>query len=231
PLALEPPVSESLHALFGYTREDLKLVIAPMARDGKEAVWSMGDDTPVSALARVPRSTYSYFRQRFAQVTNPPIDPLREDLMMSLRTLLGRRPSCSTDSEHASTLLTFASPVLSCESPQKLLDAFSNGLKKVMSKLGISDVASYRGGQFFQTIGFDSRVAETCFSGTTNLLGKIGFGSIQQQLVLRTQLSPAPETELNILQDYGSVRYRKADNADQHGCAPPAVRAMQAAVG
>ncbi|HVH86718.1 MAG TPA: glutamate synthase central domain-containing protein, partial [Terriglobales bacterium] len=52
--------SEQVHALFGYTREDLKLVIAPMARDGKEAVWSMGDDTPVSALARVPRSVYTY---------------------------------------------------------------------------------------------------------------------------------------------------------------------------
>ena len=89
---VEAPTGQ-MHALFGYGREDLKLVIAPMARDGKEAVWSMGDDTPVSALARVPRSIYSYFRQRFAQVTNPPIDPLREDLMMSLRTVLGRRPS------------------------------------------------------------------------------------------------------------------------------------------
>ena len=349
--SIVPIPNERLQALFGYTREDLKLVIGPMARDGKEAVWSMGDDTPVSALARVPRSTYSYFRQRFAQVTNPPIDPLREDLMMSLRTVLGRRPSCCGSAESDSTLLTFASPLLteselegirvqsmvrtaelhctfstggnleesiselcrqakqaaasgvellilsdrnasptelpipmalavgavhhslleaglrmscdlaaeagdawdvhhvavligygagavcpwlalrSSESPQKLLDALANGLKKVMSKLGISDVSSYRGGQFFQTIGFDAQIAQKCFAGTPNLPGKIGFARIQEELFRRAHLSSARETELNILQDYGSVRYRKADHADQHGWAPPVVRAMQAAVG
>src|SRR5262249_1372382 len=112
-----------------------------------------------------------------------------------------------------------------------LLEALANGLKKVMSKLGISDVASYRGGQFFQTIGFDDQITQTCLSGTPNLLGKISFASIQQELSRRAHLSSARETELNVLQDYGSVRYRKADNADQHGWAPPVVRAMQAAVG
>jgi len=104
-------------------------------------------------------------------------------------------------------------------------------LKKVMSKLGISDVASYRGGQFFQTIGFDECVVQRCFSGTPNLPGKISFETIQRELIRRTQLSSGIETELNILQDYGSIRYRKADNADQHGWAPPVVRAMQSAVG
>ena len=109
---VEAPTAQA-QALFGYGREDLKLVIAPMARDGKEAVWSMGDDTPVSALARVPRSVYSYFRQRFAQVTNPPIDPLREDLMMSLRTVLGRKPSlCPMDLEESVTQLELASPII-----------------------------------------------------------------------------------------------------------------------
>ena len=59
---------------FGYTREDLKMVIAPMALEGKEATWSMGDDTPIAPLARTPRPLYGFFRQRFAQVTNPAID-------------------------------------------------------------------------------------------------------------------------------------------------------------
>src|SRR5204862_3093356 len=112
PLALEPPVSESLHALFGYTREDLKLVIAPMARDAKEPIWSMGDDTPVSALARVPRSIYSYFRQRFAQVTNPPIDPLREDLMMSLRVRIGTRGNFIAETPDQARLLELDSPFM-----------------------------------------------------------------------------------------------------------------------
>src|SRR5579859_3341074 len=108
-----PSISEQLQALFGYTREDLKLVLAPMARDGKEAVWSMGDDTPISALARVPRSPYSYLRQRFAQVTNPPIDPLREEMMMSLRTVLGRKPRLATPlAEQESTLIELPVPVI-----------------------------------------------------------------------------------------------------------------------
>ena len=80
------------HRLFGFTAEDVKFVIEPMASDGKDPVWSMGDDTPVAPLAQSPRSLYAFLRQRFAQVTNPPIDPLREAAMMSLRTWLGPRP-------------------------------------------------------------------------------------------------------------------------------------------
>ena len=63
---------------FGYTREDVQMILQPMALEGKDAVWSMGDDTPLAFLARSPRPVYAYFRQRFAQVTNPAIDPLRE---------------------------------------------------------------------------------------------------------------------------------------------------------
>jgi glutamate synthase (ferredoxin) len=77
---------------YGYTREDINLVLTPMAMEGKEAVWSMGDDTPVAPLANSPRSVYSYFRQRFAQVTNPAIDPLREACVFQMRTRLGPWP-------------------------------------------------------------------------------------------------------------------------------------------
>ena len=74
---------------FGYTREDVKMVLAPMAADGKDSVWSMGDDAPLAFLAKSPRPVYGYFRQRFAQVTNPAIDPLREAVVVSLHTRLG----------------------------------------------------------------------------------------------------------------------------------------------
>ncbi len=77
---------------FGYTREDVKMILQPMAAEGKDAVWSMGDDTPLAFLARTPRPVYAYFRQRFAQVTNPPIDPLRESCVVSLHTRLGPWP-------------------------------------------------------------------------------------------------------------------------------------------
>jgi glutamate synthase (NADPH/NADH) large chain len=77
---------------FGYTREDVKMILQPMAAEGKDAVWSMGDDTPLAFLARTPRPVYAYFRQRFAQVTNPPIDSLRESCVVSLHTRLGPWP-------------------------------------------------------------------------------------------------------------------------------------------
>ncbi len=77
---------------FGYSREEVKMVVGPMALESKEAVWSMGDDTPIAALARAPRPLYGFFRQRFAQVTNPPIDSLRESCVVSLRTRLGPWP-------------------------------------------------------------------------------------------------------------------------------------------
>ena len=81
-------VTERQHA-FGYSYEDLRLILAPMARDGVEPLGSMGDDTPVAALSERPQLLYNYFRQLFAQVTNPPIDAIREELVTSSAMLLG----------------------------------------------------------------------------------------------------------------------------------------------
>jgi glutamate synthase (NADPH/NADH) large chain len=78
---------------FGYTSEDLKLLMQPMAVTGQEAVGSMGSDTPISALSDKSKLLYTYFKQNFAQVTNPPIDPIREELVMSLVSFIGPRPN------------------------------------------------------------------------------------------------------------------------------------------
>ncbi|RFC67608.1 MULTISPECIES: glutamate synthase large subunit [Mesorhizobium] len=78
---------------FGYTQEDLKLLMAPMAVTGQEAVGSMGTDTPISAMSDKSKLLYTYFKQNFAQVTNPPIDPIREELVMSLVSFIGPRPN------------------------------------------------------------------------------------------------------------------------------------------
>ncbi|RZK90087.1 MAG: glutamate synthase subunit alpha, partial [Methylobacterium sp.] len=78
---------------FGYSQEDLKLLMAPMAVTGQEAVGSMGTDTPLSALSDKSKSLYTYFKQNFAQVTNPPIDPIREEAVMSLVSFIGPRPN------------------------------------------------------------------------------------------------------------------------------------------
>ena len=78
---------------FGYTQEDLTLLLAPMAARGEEAMGSMGTDTPISALSVKGKLLYTYFKQNFAQVTNPPIDPIREELVMSLVSFIGPRPN------------------------------------------------------------------------------------------------------------------------------------------
>ncbi len=78
---------------FGYTQEDLSLLMEPMAVTGQEAVGSMGTDTPISALSAASKPLYTYFKQNFAQVTNPPIDPIREELVMSLVSFIGPRPN------------------------------------------------------------------------------------------------------------------------------------------
>ena len=91
-----PHTNESLldrQQAFGYSQEDLKLLMTPMATTGQEAIGSMGTDTPISALSDRPNLLYTYFKQNFAQVTNPPIDPIREELVMSLVSFIGPRPN------------------------------------------------------------------------------------------------------------------------------------------
>ncbi|ASP91677.1 glutamate synthase large subunit [Sinorhizobium meliloti] len=78
---------------FGYTQDDTKLLMLPMAATGQEAIGSMGTDTPISAMSDKPKLLYTYFKQNFAQVTNPPIDPIREELVMSLVSFIGPRPN------------------------------------------------------------------------------------------------------------------------------------------
>ena len=99
--------------LYGFTHEDIELVLRPMLTESKEPVWSMGDDTPPAAYSRQHRAFSDYFRQRFAQVTNPPIDPLREQIVMSLDCYLGPRQSLLTETPLHARLLHLESPVLS----------------------------------------------------------------------------------------------------------------------
>jgi glutamate synthase domain-containing protein 2/glutamate synthase domain-containing protein 1/glutamate synthase domain-containing protein 3 len=101
------------HRMFGYTAEEIEVIVRPMAEEGKEAVGSMGDDTPLAVLSHRRRLLSDYFRQRFAQVTNPPIDSLREQSVMSLRTLFGRRGRLLAEDVVEARLVATASPILS----------------------------------------------------------------------------------------------------------------------
>lgn len=112
-LALDSEMLFHQQHLFGYTHEDIEFVLRAMLTEHKDPVWSMGDDTPLAALSRRPRDISDYFYQRFAQVTNPPIDPLREQCVMSLDCYLGRRQSLLTETPLHARLLHLESPVLS----------------------------------------------------------------------------------------------------------------------
>ncbi len=101
-----------LQTAFGYTAEDVDMIIVPMAEQGKEPTFCMGDDTPLAVLSSKPHLLYDYFKQRFAQVTNPPIDPLRESLVMSLTMYLGRRGNILKLGVDDAHLLKLDSPLL-----------------------------------------------------------------------------------------------------------------------
>ncbi|MCQ3941941.1 MAG: glutamate synthase large subunit, partial [Alphaproteobacteria bacterium] len=93
----KPPLSNlsllDRQQAFGYSQEDIKLLMTPMGTTGEEAVGSMGNDTPISALSSRAKPLFTYFKQNFAQVTNPPIDPIREEIVMSLVSIIGPRPN------------------------------------------------------------------------------------------------------------------------------------------
>ncbi len=348
---------------FGYTREDVKMILQPMAVEGKDAVWSMGDDTPLAFLARSPRPVYAYFRQRFAQVTNPPIDSLREACVVSLHTRLGpwphlldknaplpgislRSPFLSLgevealrcgeyphsaelnlaelpavfakektltqgldelcmqaiklvrsgarillltdrgasaemlpvpmamatgavhqalvdaglrtlaglaveagdcrDIHHAAVLIGYGAgavcPWLALETgrslapegttaedaEKKMLKSLDAGLAKVMSKMGISVVDSYRGAHLFDILGLHSSVVARCFVDTPAPLSGIGFAELERQLRQTWAGDAAASTELP---DYGWVRFRKAEVSEPHAWQPPTVKALQSVVG
>jgi glutamate synthase (ferredoxin) len=347
---------------FGYTREDVRMILQPMAVEGKDAVWSMGDDTPLAFLAQSPRPLYAYFRQRFAQVTNPAIDPLREACVVSLRTRLGPWPDllhrkaelpglslsspflslgqvealrkgeyphigelplaelacvfqaettlraaldeiCNEairlvrdegakllllsdraarperlpvpmamtigavhqalvgaglrtragiiveagdcrDIHHAAVLIGYGAgavcPWLALETAvslapagtepidaeKKMLKALDAGLAKVMSKMGISVVDSYRGAHLFDILGLNASVVDRCFTNTPSPLSGIGFAEIEKNL-RRTWLGEAAAE----LPDYGWVKFRKADLAEPHRWQPSTVKLLQSVVG
>merc|ERR1719469_622109 len=99
-------------ASFGWGLEDIGMQIADMAGSGKETTYSMGDDAPIACLSRRPHVLYNYFKQRFAQVTNPPIDPLREGVVMSLAMTLGKKESIYETTEAGARIIHLESPVL-----------------------------------------------------------------------------------------------------------------------
>ncbi len=116
---------------FGYTVEDLKLIMTPMAVNGLEALGSMGTDTPLACLSDKPQLLYGYFKQLFAQVTNPPLDAIREELVTSLYTYLGREGNLLDETPKHCHLIKLKQPILSNTDLEKLRQVAVGDLRAV----------------------------------------------------------------------------------------------------
>ncbi|NSL52927.1 glutamate synthase large subunit [Calidifontibacillus erzurumensis] len=360
-LDLSLPLSKYYHA-FGYTVEELKKVISDMAVSGKEPINSMGNDMPVAVLSNHSQLLYNYFRQLFAQVTNPPIDAIREEFVTSTTTYLGREgdllepngESCrrirletpilsdgdlAKIRENAENLKSITFPILfkanegkqALESSLHQLfaqvdDAISNGysivilsdrdmndefasipallaasglhhhlvrqgsrtkvsiivetgeardvhqlalligygadainpylvfaslremvekgelqidetkaaynyrkaatdgIVKIMSKMGISTIQSYRGAQIFEAIGLSSEVVDQYFTGTTSALGGIGLETIAEETLMRHEIAFGEEKPLKPGSDF---QYRK--DGETHAFNPEVIKMLKTA--
>ena len=407
PEEIQPPAAEiDLFALtqrqiaFGYSSEEVDMILKPMLKTGAEAVGSMGDDTPLAVLSLKPRLLYTYFKQLFAQVTNPPIDPIREKLVMSLHTVLGwRRNLLSETPEHAEQVIldspilldselarlqqlpaphqsgtvstlwptsegaaglekaiarikadaeaavdagarililsdrgvdaahvsvpallamgavhhhltdvgkrmrasvvvetgeardvhqiaclvgygaSCVNPYLAFETIQEILEdnlsaaktalataqaatpvneeklakaeaalaeaeaatfveacgnyraALESGLLKIMSKMGISVVSSYRGAQIFEALGVNSKVVAECFAGTSSQIEGVGYEEIASESLARHTMAYGGEVpvEAGKLEDPGYYRYRRG--GEIHAVTPPVMQNFHTYVG
>ena len=161
---------------FGYTQEDVGILMTPMASTGEEANGSMGNDSPISALSNKPKPLFTYFKQNFAQVTNPPIDPIREELVMSLVSIIGPRPNLfDVDGQSQTKRLEVRQPILT--------DA---DMEKIRS---IADVADNH---------FRSRELDTTFHAG---LGAAGLEQVLDELCARAESAVRDGVNIIILSD------------------------------
>ena len=112
---------------FGYTEEDLRMLVTPMARNGMEALGSMGTDTPIAALSTKPRLLFDYFSQLFAQVTNPPLDAIREELVTSLGTAMGPEHNLLDPGPASCRHISLAFPVIDNDELAKIIHVNADG--------------------------------------------------------------------------------------------------------
>ncbi|MBQ7188056.1 MAG: glutamate synthase large subunit [Kiritimatiellae bacterium] len=144
---------------FGYTDEDLDLIIRPMAETGQEPVGSMGNDAALACLSKKQRTLFDFFHQLFAQVTNPPIDPIREELVMSLMTYIGNRGNILEETPEHARLIKLRRPVLTDDELERIKKAdverfpvttlplwYDGDLKAALEKLSQDAVAAVKSG-------------------------------------------------------------------------------------
>jgi glutamate synthase domain-containing protein 2/glutamate synthase domain-containing protein 1/glutamate synthase domain-containing protein 3 len=366
PVQVERESLETRQKIFGYTLEDVRMLVTPMAENAQEPVSSMGNDAALAVLSRRPQMLYNYFKQLFAQVTNPPIDPYRESLVMSLMSFIGREENLLQETPAHCHQLKLPHPILSnddmeklrgeqiesmrvveipilfnpesedlktvlsiiCGRAERMIDAgasllvlsdrdvgpskapipallatsaihhfligkrkrhqaaiivetgearevmhaailvgygasavnpylvfetiaelieekkltseltleqaienYINGVKKgllkIMSKMGISTIRSYRGGQIFEAVGLNSELIDTYFPGTSSRIGGVGLDVVERDAVERHRLAYKNE-EIHGLDSGGNIHYR--NRSEKHLLSPDAIVLLQKAV-
>ncbi len=342
---------------FGYTVEDLDCILRVMAETGHEPVGSMGNDAALAVLSERPQLLFAYFKQLFAQVTNPPIDPIREELVMSLTTYIGNQGNILAETPEHARLIKLARPVLTDDEVERLrhidrpgfgavtlptgfragdlrpalkklaadavaavqngnrililsdralpdelipmpsllaaasvnralteaglrpgagvivesgevreimhfallmgygatavnpylalatvsafgsdrvtaagnyIKAVDKGLLKVMSKMGISTLRSYRGGQNFEAVGLSDELIREFFPGTACRIGGIGLDEIAMEATARKEAADAANTTGTLLDEGGQYRYRR--NGENHLWTPQTISLFRQAV-
>ncbi len=350
---------------FGYSREDVNTLITPMAEAGMEPVTSMGNDTPIAAMSDKPQRLFNYFRQLFAQVTNPPIDPIREGLVMALTNYIGSASKNILEYNPAHCrLIKFESPIVTntdlgkikdyrreefthvtipmlfpvseggkglervltemCDAAEKAVDnemnyiilsdrnvnaelapvpsllavaavhhhlikkqkrmqigiivetgearevmhfalllgygasvinpylafaaiddqvkngkikteydvarenyikAVDKGLMKILSKMGISTLRSYHGGQIFEAAGISEELITKYFTGTSSKIGGVGLDELAKETILFHEKAFNPKVEDDLLNSTGQYAYRKY--GEKHGWNPETIGLLQ----
>jgi glutamate synthase (NADPH/NADH) large chain len=143
---------------FGYTEEELKILLAPMARTGAEPLGSMGTDTPISPLSTRPRLLYDYFHQLFAQVTNPPLDAIREELVTSLQSTIGPEGNLLNPGPASCRQIVLPYPVIDNDELAKILSIDEDGDLPGFKAVRVSGLYRLRDG----AAGIKARLTEIC---------------------------------------------------------------------
>jgi glutamate synthase (NADPH) large chain len=164
-LANDPAALLDRQQAFGYTQEDISKFLEPMAANGDDPLGSMGTDTPIAVLSKRPRLLYDYFKQNFAQVTNPPIDPIREELVMSLVSMIGPRPNLLGHDAGTHKRLEVDQPVLTNADLAKIRSV-ETALDAAFRAETIDITWDAKGG----AAGLEAAIKEMCWAATEAVL-------------------------------------------------------------
>ncbi|RED46192.1 glutamate synthase large subunit [Aestuariispira insulae] len=202
----------------GWSMEDLELLLQPMAETGKEAIGSMGDDTPVAVLSSQYRGLHHYFRQNFSQVTNPPIDPLRERQVMSLATRLGNLGNILEEDERQMAILQLESPVLLNTDFKKVLAYIEDAAAEIDCTYDVSG----KSGTMRETIYRIQREAEEAVRrGAAHLILTDEYASPEKAAIPMVLAAGAVHTHLvkSQLRTFASLNVKSGEVLDVHNYA------------